>query len=65
MKSPSSPGANTQGIFYLLAALAFLTVSDAIIKWLSPDLPLHEIMLWRALFALSALLVFVYFRAGL
>jgi len=65
VKLLASLSANAQGILCLLGALAFLTVSDAIIKWLSPALPLHQITLWRALFALSVLLVFVYFNGGL
>lgn len=65
MKFLLSLSANTQGILCLLGALAFLTVSDAIIKWLSPVLPLHEITLWRAVFALTVLMVFVQFEGGL
>lgn len=44
---------NTKGILCLVAAVAFLAVSDAIIKWLSPDIALHEIMLFRTLFAMA------------
>ncbi len=56
---------NTQGIICLVAALAFLTVSDSIIKWLSSGLPLHEIMLLRSLFALILIFVFIRLEGGL
>ena len=56
---------NTQGILCLVAALAFLTVSDSIIKWLSTGLPLHEIMLFRGLFAMILVFVFIHLEGGL
>ena len=56
---------NTQGILCLVAALAFLTVSDSIIKWLSGGLPLHEIMLFRGLFAMILVFVFIHLEGGL
>ena len=55
---------NTQGILCLVAALAFLTVSDSTIKWLSAGLPLHEIMLFRALFAMILVFVFIHLEGG-
>ena len=56
---------NTQGILCLVGALVFLTVSDSIIKWLSPRYALHEIMLYRACFAMIMVLFFVYLEGGL
>ncbi|MFT5220938.1 MAG: drug/metabolite transporter (DMT)-like permease [Planctomycetota bacterium] len=56
--------ANSQGIICLIGALAFLTISDSIIKWLSPSLPLHEITLFRSLFALPLVFVFIYLEGG-
>ena len=56
--------ANTRGILCLLGALAFLTISDSIMKWLSPALPLHEVTLWRAIFALGVVFVIVAFEGG-
>lgn len=55
---------NTQGILCLLGAMAFLTVSDSIVKWLSPELPLHEITLLRALVALVVVFAIVQFEGG-
>ncbi len=48
-----------------MGALVFLTVSDSIVKWLSPRYALHEIMLLRAVFALTLVMVFVYLEGGL
>ncbi len=48
-----------------MAALVFLTVSDSIIKWLSPYYALHEIMLLRSCFAMILVAVFVYLEGGL
>jgi drug/metabolite transporter (DMT)-like permease len=49
----------------LVGALACLTLSDSIIKWLSPELPLHEITLFRSGFALALVLVFVHLEGGM
>ncbi len=55
---------NTRGILCLLGALAFLTISDSIMKWLSPALALHQVTLWRAIFALAVVLVIVRLEGG-
>jgi drug/metabolite transporter (DMT)-like permease len=55
---------NTKGILCLIGALGSLTFSDSIIKWLSPDLPLHQITLLRSCFALIAVMVFVQLEGG-
>lgn len=56
---------NTKGILCLIGALGSLTLSDSIIKWLSPELPLHQITLYRSAFALILVLVIVQFEGGL
>jgi S-adenosylmethionine uptake transporter len=56
---------NTQGILCLVGALGSLTISDSIIKWLSPELPLHQITLFRSCFALLAVMVMVQMEGGL
>lgn len=56
---------NTQGVLCLVGALGCLTVSDSIIKWLSPELPLHEITLFRSCFALVIVLIIVQLEGGL
>ena len=65
MKVFTSLGQNTRGIICLVGALAFLTISDSIIKWLSPQLPLHEITLLRAVIALGFVLIIVQLEGGL
>lgn len=61
----ASLGPNTQGILCLVGAIASLTLSDSIIKWLSPDMALHQITLFRSCFALLAVMVFVQLEGGL
>lgn len=56
---------NTQGILCLIGAIALLTLSDSIIKWLSPDLPLHEITLFRSCFALVIVMIIVRMEGGM
>jgi len=56
---------NSQGILCLIGAVAFLSVSDSIIKWLNPIYALHEIMLIRALFAMVVVLGIVQLEGGI
>lgn len=57
--------ANTKGILCLVGALGALTLSDSIIKWLSPEMALHQITLLRSCFALLLVMVFVQLEGGL
>lgn len=57
--------ARTMGILCLFGAVALLSASDSIIKWLSPSYALHEIMLVRAVVALSITMVIVQLEGGL
>lgn len=57
-------GANTRGILYLVIAIACLTVNDALVKWLSPDLPLHQITLLRSCIALPLVLPLAWLEGG-
>ena len=56
---------NSKGILCLVGALASLTLSDSIIKWLSPDMALHQITLFRSCFALLAVMLIVKMEGGL
>ncbi len=49
---------NVQGIACLVVALVFLTVSDAVIKWLSPFYSLHQLTLIKSSIALVLILGF-------
>jgi drug/metabolite transporter (DMT)-like permease len=64
MKRLAGLGPNTRGVLCLVVAIACLTVSDAIIKWLSPELPLHQITLLRSLVALPLVLLIAHFEGG-
>ncbi|NKB77287.1 MAG: EamA family transporter [Gammaproteobacteria bacterium] len=61
----SSLSSRSIGIFSLLGSVALLTGSDSIIKWLSPHYALHEIMLFRAGFALIIIMAIVYIEGGI
>lgn len=54
----------TVGILCLVSAIAVLSASDSIIKWLSPTYALHEIMLYRGVVAIAITLVFVWLEGG-
>lgn len=54
----------TAGILCLVGAVAVLSASDSIIKWLSPTYALHEIMLYRGCVAIPITLGFVWFEGG-
>ncbi len=53
------------GILFVLGAIALLSVQDAIIKWISGDYPVHEIVFIRSPVALLLLLPIIYFEGGL
>ena len=55
---------NARGILCLVAAVATLTVSDSIIKWVSPFLALHQVMMIRALFSFVILAFIVHYEGG-
>lgn len=61
----SSLNQNSKGALCLMGAIGFLTVSDSIIKWLSPVYALHEIMLFRSLFAMLIVLIIVQLEGGM
>jgi S-adenosylmethionine uptake transporter len=50
---------NFQDIFCLVTAVALLTISDSIVKLLSPKYALREIMLFRVLFAMVFVIAIV------
>ncbi len=56
---------SVQGILCLFCALVFLTVSDAIIKWLSPFYPLHELTVVKSVIALALIVLFARLFGGL
>ena len=55
---------NSKGILCLVCAVALLTISDSIVKILSTNYALHEIMLFRALFAMIVVIVIIQFEGG-
>jgi len=52
------------GIAFVLAAMIAMSINDALVKSLSGDYPLHQVVFTRALVGLTFCLVFVQFEGG-
>jgi S-adenosylmethionine uptake transporter len=55
----------TRGIVCILLGMVALSLQDTIIKWVSGDYPLHEIVLTRAAIAVVLTAVFAHYTGGL
>ena len=55
---------HTLGILCAVTGIVAMSIMDVVIKWLSPDYPLHEIILVRTIVALFLTLVIVHFEGG-
>ncbi len=53
------------GILLMIAGVACFSVMDAMIKWLSSDFPITQIVALRSWFGLPILFVLVYFEGGI
>ena len=53
------------GILLILGAVLLISVQDVIIKWISGDYPVHEIVFVRSPVALLLLVPIIYFEGGL
>lgn len=53
------------GVLFLLGAILLLSVQDVMVKWISGDYPVHEIVFVRSPVALLLLLPIVFFEGGL
>ena len=51
MRGPSRPRSAIVGIAFMVAAAAVVTLNDAVVKWLSAELPVGEIVCLRAVVA--------------
>lgn len=58
-------GPGAWGIVCVLVGMTLITVNDSIVKWLSPDLPLHQIVAGRGLIAVLVTLAILRFDGGL
>ena len=60
-------GLNRQfrGIVYIAVAAALFSLQDAVIKWLSPNYPLHEIVLIRSVIASLIIGCVIYWEGGI
>ncbi len=55
---------HTLGISCAITGVVAMSVMDVVIKWLSPQYPLHEIILVRTVVALFLTLIIVHFEGG-
>jgi len=55
---------HTLGITCAITGVVAMSIMDVVIKWLSPDYPLHEIILVRTVVALCLTLIIVHFEGG-
>lgn len=53
------------GIFFIVLGMAFISVNDALIKFLSDAYPLHQIVFVRSLVGITVSLMIVRFEGGL
>ncbi|MEL6205344.1 MAG: DMT family transporter [Pseudomonadota bacterium] len=63
--APDDPGAARRGILFVLIAMAAISVNDMVIKFLSGDYPLHQMVFLRSLISLPFTFTFLYFEGGL
>ena len=52
------------GILFILGGIALISVQDVVIKWISGDYPVHEIVFIRSPIALLFLVPIIYFEGG-
>ena len=57
--------ANTRGILCMLASVCIITLNDSLLKWLSPDFPVGQIMAIRGLFVFLPVLALARWEGGL
>ena len=61
-RGSASPG---RGIFYSLLGGFLLTANDAVLKWLTGDYPVGQLLFFRGLFVLLAITLFVWRSGGI
>lgn len=54
-----------KGMFYLIAGVFIFSIQDVIIKYMSGDYPVHEIVLIRSIFAIIPILILAHFMGGI
>ncbi|MDA0220459.1 MAG: DMT family transporter [Proteobacteria bacterium] len=57
--------ANTRGILCMLASVCIITLNDSLLKWLSADFPVGQIMAIRGLFVFLPVLALARWEGGL
>jgi drug/metabolite transporter (DMT)-like permease len=63
--TPTRSNERLKGILFLSAGALIFTIQDVIIKWISPDYPVMQILATRSLVAFVPLFILLYFDGGL
>jgi drug/metabolite transporter (DMT)-like permease len=63
--SPKDTDRLLKSIYYLIGGVFVFSLQDIIIKWISGNYPVHEIVLIRSLFAVFPLLLIAHLEGGL
>jgi S-adenosylmethionine uptake transporter len=56
---------SARGVVFLFIKIIVFSLQDVIIKWMSSDYPVHEIVLIRSIFAIIPILLITHFTGGL
>ena len=64
VRGPSRPRSAINGIAFMVAACAVVSLNDATVKWLTTELPVGEIVCLRAVVAMALGLVFAWRERG-
>lgn len=64
MSEPQAPGISTAAIFFIVLGMVCISVNDMLIKHLSGDYPLHQMVFARSAIGIVFSLIFVQFEGG-
>ena len=65
IKSTAADNQPVKGVAFLLVKIVVFSLQDVIIKWMSGDYPVHEIVFVRSIFALALILLMTRLNGGL
>jgi drug/metabolite transporter (DMT)-like permease len=63
--TPARSNERLKGVLFLSAGALIFTIQDVIIKWISGDYPLTQVLATRSLVAFAPLFILLYFDGGL
>jgi drug/metabolite transporter (DMT)-like permease len=65
LSTPAASSSSTKGIAFMVAGGVVLTVNDAVLKWLTADYPVGEIIFLRGAFAFVPIALFIWRSGGM